>query len=67
MSGFSASPVDVSLNISELPSDVAGMVERAQVEDPETLRRIIIYGMTRLTVFEELLARDWAPRRAVGE
>lgn len=37
------------------------MAERAQTEDPETLRSIIVYGMTRLAIFEALVARDWTP------
>lgn len=53
-------PGDVSLRVSELPSDVAEMVERTQVEDPEALRRIILYGVTRLTIFETLLSKGWA-------
>ena len=61
-SPFPTPPADVSLRVSELPSDVAEMVERAQVEDPESLRRIILYGVTRLTIFETL-SRDWAPAR----
>lgn len=52
--------MDVSLHVSDLPPDVAEMVERAQVEDPETVRQIIVYGMTRFTIFQTLLASDWA-------
>lgn len=62
-SAFSTPPGDISLRVSELPSDVAEMVERTQVEDPETLRRIILYGVTRLTIFETLLSKGWAAAR----
>lgn len=62
-SAFSTPPADVSLRVSELPSDVAEMVERTQVEDPETLRRIILYGVTRLTIFETLLSTEWETAR----
>lgn len=43
------------------------MVERTQVEDPETLRRIIVYGVTRLTIFETLLSTEWATARDAME
>lgn len=66
-SAFPTPPGDVSLRVSELPSDVAEMVERTQVEDPETLRRIILYGVTRLTIFETLLSKGWTPARDAAD
>ena len=45
----------VQLTIADLPSDVAERVRTAQVEDPELIRRIVLYGMTHRTVFETLV------------
>lgn len=44
----------VQLTVADLPSDVAERVREAQVEDPELIRRILLYGMTHRTVLETL-------------
>lgn len=44
-------PVEV---VVKLPEDLAEHVEEAQKRDPQFLRRIIRYGLTRRAMFEEL-------------
>lgn len=62
-----ARTVDLFLSVPQLPTDVAAMAERAQTEDPEILRSILVYGMTRLAIFETLVAHDWAPSGGAPE
>lgn len=45
----------VSLSV-ELPRLVAAEVEEMQRRDPEELRRILMYGMTRRAIYESLSA-----------
>jgi len=45
----------VSLSV-ELPRSVAAEVEEMQRRDPEVLRRILMYGMTRRAIYESLAA-----------
>jgi len=44
-------PVELVLH---LPEDLAEDVEEAQQHDPEFLKRVIRYGLTRRAMFEEL-------------
>lgn len=41
----------------ELPRPVALEVEEVQRQDPEVLSRILLYGLTRRAVFEQLARR----------
>lgn len=43
----------VSLSV-QLPRAVAAEVEEMQRRDPEVLRRILMYGMTRRAIYESL-------------
>ena len=43
----------VSLSV-ELPKALAAEVEEVQRRDPEMLRRILTYGMTRRAIYESL-------------
>ena len=43
----------VSLSV-ELPRAVAAELEEVQRRDPELLRRILMYGMTRRAIYETL-------------
>ena len=43
----------VSLSV-ELPRALAAEVEEVQRRDPEMLRRILMYGMTRRAIYESL-------------
>lgn len=51
-------PQPVQLTVADLPTDVAERVRTAQVEDPELIRQILVYGMTHQVVFETL-AQAW--------
>lgn len=48
----------VHLKVDSLPYDVAEQIREVQSEDPELLRRILLYGITHRTVFETL-SRSW--------
>lgn len=48
----------VHFTVDDLPTDVARQLEEAQRQDPEFLRRILLYGITHRTVFETL-SRAW--------
>lgn len=49
----------VSLSV-ELPRTVAAEVEEVQRRDPEFLRRVLMYGMTRRVIYERLSAEGVA-------
>ncbi|HEX6587698.1 MAG TPA: hypothetical protein VF039_01645 [Longimicrobiales bacterium] len=46
----------VSLSV-ELPRALAEEVEEVQKRDPNVLRRILMYGMTRRAIYEGLSAK----------
>jgi hypothetical protein len=48
----------VHLQVEALPYDVAEQIRELQSEDPELLRRILLYGVTHRVVFETL-SRSW--------
>lgn len=48
----------VQLEVDSLPFDVAEKIRKAQSDDPDLLRRILVYGMTHKVVFETL-SRSW--------
>ena len=48
----------VHLTVDALPSDVAQELRKAQIADPDLLRRILLYGITHRVVFETL-SRSW--------
>lgn len=52
----------VDLRVS-LPRGVAEEVEEVQKRDPEMLSRIVLYAVTRRTIFDHLAARTSWPRR----
>lgn len=47
----------VSLEV-RLPRDLAATAEEVQRNDPEFLSRVVLYGLTRRTVFEALRSRS---------
>ena len=49
----------VSLSV-ELPRTVAAEVEQVQEQDPDFLRQVLLYGLTRRTIFERLAGRQRA-------
>lgn len=42
----------------QLPKALAAEVEEVQREDPEVLSRILVYGLTRRTIYRRLWSRD---------
>jgi hypothetical protein len=50
---------DVTLTVW-LPRDVAEQAEEIQATDPESLRRIVLYGLTRRWVYRYLREKDHA-------
>ena len=44
-----------------LPSDIAALAEEAQEQDPEFLSRIVLYGLTRRSIYQHLRRADAAP------
>jgi len=49
-----------------LPQAVADEVEEVQRRDPEMLSRMVMYAVTRRTIFEHLAARADGVERAGG-
>lgn len=48
----------VQLTVDAVPADVARRLREFQIDDPEFLRRVLLYGITHRTVFETL-SRSW--------
>lgn len=48
-----------------LPRDIAAQAEEVQDSDPEFLSRIVLYGLTRRSIYRHL--RDDETAAAVGE
>jgi hypothetical protein len=46
------------LRVDDLPPDVAREIRAVQVQDPDLLRRILLYGMMHKVVFEAL-SESW--------
>jgi hypothetical protein len=42
----------------QLPRPVADQVEEVQRRDPEMLSRLVMYAMTRRTIYEHLATRE---------
>jgi len=47
----------VQLNV-QLPRDIAAQAEEVQEQDPEFLSRVVLYGLTRLSVYQHLRSQD---------
>ncbi|MDX1648194.1 MAG: hypothetical protein R3304_13695 [Longimicrobiales bacterium] len=41
-----------------LPRDIAAQAEEVQEKDPEFLSRIVLYGLTRRSIYRHLRDRD---------
>jgi hypothetical protein len=54
----------VQLNV-RLPRDVAAQAEEVQRTDPEFLSRVVLYGLTRRSIYRHL--REQAGSDAAGE
>jgi len=50
----------VQLNV-RLPRDIAAQAEEVQKADPEFLSRVVLYGLTRRSIYRHLRERsDWS-------
>lgn len=47
----------VQLNV-RLPKDIAEQAEEVQENDPEFLSRVVLYGLTRRSIYRHLRDRD---------
>ena len=48
-----------SVQISiDLPSDIAAQAEEFQASDPEFLSRVVLYGLTRRSIYQQLRDAD---------
>lgn len=47
----------VQLNV-RLPSDIAAQAEEVQEQDPEFLSRVVLYGLTRRSIYRHLREND---------
>ena len=47
----------VQLNV-QLPRDIAAQAEEVQKTDPEFLSRVVLYGLTRRSIYRHLRERD---------
>ncbi len=57
----------VQLNV-RLPRDIAAQAEEVQKTDPEFLSRVVLYGLTRRSIYRHLREQSKAePLRAVQE
>lgn len=48
---FETTSVQLSVR---LPRDIAAQAERVQREDPEFLSRVVLYGLTRRSIYRHL-------------
>jgi len=42
----------------QLPHDIAGQAEEVQKADPEFLSRVVLYGLTRRSIYHQLRSRS---------
>ncbi len=56
----------VQLNV-RLPRDIAAQAEEVQKSDPEFLSRVVLYGLTRLSIYRHLREQTSGAGDAVQE
>lgn len=56
----------VQLNV-RLPRDIAAQAEEVQKTDPEFLSRVVLYGLTRLSIYRHLRDQSEGPGHVVEE
>jgi hypothetical protein len=56
----------VQLNV-RLPRDIALQAEEVQRTDPEFLSRVVLYGMTRRSIYRHLREQGQAATEGIGE
>ncbi|MDA0327524.1 MAG: hypothetical protein O2958_00730 [Gemmatimonadetes bacterium] len=42
----------------QLPRDIAAQAEEVQASDPEFLSRVVLYGLTRRSIYQHLRQND---------
>ncbi len=50
-----------------LPRDIAAQAEEVQQSDPEFLSRVVLYGLTRRSIYRHLRESDDAPEQPSDE
>jgi len=50
----------VQINV-QLPRDIAAQAEEVQSTDPEFLSRVVLYGLTRRSIYRHLRERETGP------
>jgi len=55
----------VQLNV-RLPRDIAAQAEEVQKSDPEFLSRVVLYGLTRRSIYRHLRERHGESERAAN-
>lgn len=55
----------VQINV-RLPRDIAAQAEEVQRTDPEFLSRVVLYGLTRRSIYRHLRDRDEASEQATA-
>lgn len=55
----------VQLNV-RLPRDIAAQAEEVQNSDPEFLSRVVLYGLTRRSIYQHLREHGSASSDSVG-
>ena len=50
-----------------LPSDIAAQAEEVQESDPEFLSRVVLYGLTRRSIYRHLRQNDVEESRQAAE
>ena len=56
----------VQLNV-RLPRDIAQQAEEVQRTDPDFLSRVVLYGMTRRSIYRHLREQGQASAGSVGD
>ncbi len=56
----------VQLNV-RLPRDIAAQAEEVQRSDPEFLSRVVLYGLTRRSIYRHLREKNDKPVQTEGE
>ena len=55
----------VQLNV-QLPRDIATQAEEVQDSDPEFLSRVVLYGLTRRSIYQQLRAHETTSHESAG-
>ena len=53
-SRFQQPRIDISVNVEDLPIDIANQVKQLEREQPKLLRQLMVYAVTHKLVFDQL-------------